>query len=138
MTMSDLKITSFDELVAVSKGEVVELPPFSKNQPFVARLKRPSILEMVKSGKIPNELLVEANNLFAKGPGVVAAEKATDPNMMSDMVAILEKLCEASFVEPTYKQIKEAGVSLTDDQMMFIFSYSQSGVKALKSFREKR
>lgn len=136
--MSDLKITSFDELVAVSKGEVVELPPFSKNQPFVARLKRPSILEMVKSGKIPNELLVEANNLFAKGPGVVATEKATDPNMMSDMVAILEKLCEASFVEPTYRQIKEAGVSLTDDQMMFIFSYSQSGVKALKSFREKR
>lgn len=136
--MSDLKITTFDELVVASQGEVVELPPFSEGQPFVARLKRPSFLSMVKCGKIPNELLVEANKLFAKGPAVAANEGISNPEMMTNMFVIMDEMCEESFVEPSYEDIKRAGVELTDEQKMFVFSYSQSGVKALKSFREKR
>lgn len=136
--MSDLKITSFDDLVAVSKGEVVELPPFSEKQRFVARLKRPSFMEMVRAGTIPNELLTEANKMFAKGAGIVALEKSSDPNMMSNMLVILDEICKASFVEPSYDDIVKAGVQLTDEQRMFVFSYSQSGVKALKSFCKQR
>lgn len=136
--MGDLKITSFEDLVAAAQGEVVELPPFAEGHPFVARLKRPSMLEMVKSGTIPNELLVEANKLFAKGAGKVAIENQTNPSMMKDMFIIMDEMCKASFVEPTYEEIKKSGVQLTDEQQMFVFSYSQSGVKALKSFRQQR
>ena len=46
-------------------------------------------------------------------------------------------MCEASFVEPTYKELKAAGVELTDEQYMFIFGYSQNGVADLESFRSK-
>lgn len=130
-------VTSIEELIEVSKGDLVELPPFSEGKPFFARLKRPSMLAMVKAGKIPNELLTEANKLFAKGVGVVAKEGVADVSMMNNMFVILEEICKASFVEPTYQQIVEAGVELTDEQQMFVFSYSQSGVKALKSFRKQ-
>ena len=58
------KVTSIEELKKVAFGEVVELPSFVQGVPFYARLKRPSMLAMTKSGRIPNELLVEANKLF--------------------------------------------------------------------------
>ena len=43
---------------------------------------------------------------------------------------------KASLEEPSFDDIKEAGLELTDEQMMAIFSYSQEGVKALESFRK--
>lgn len=136
--MGELKITSFDELVSVSQGDVVELPPFAEGHPFVARLRRPSLLSMVKAGKVPNELLVEANKLFANGTGRVAKDNQDNPSMMKDMFVIMEEVCKASFIEPSYDDIVRAGVELTDEQQMFVFSYSQSGVEALKSFRKQR
>lgn len=132
---TELKVTPIDDLVKSSMGELVELPPFSEGVPFVARIKRPSMLAMVKTGRIPNSLLVEANNLFTSGPGGMMLKKSTDVNAMSELFDIIDVICEDSFVEPTYKQLQDAGITLTDDQMMFIFSYSQKGVKALESFR---
>ena len=72
-------VTSIEELKQYSNGTVVELPCFAEGQPFVARLKRPSLLGMVKQGKIPNTLLVRANELFVQdGTGFDPDEK----NMM--------------------------------------------------------
>lgn len=125
-------VTSIDELKRYSSGAVVELPCFAEGQPFVARLKRPSLLGMVKQGKIPNTLLVRANELFVQdGTGFDPDEQ----DMMSQMFDVLELLARETFVEPTYTEIKEAGIELTDEQMMFIFNYAQQGVKALESFR---
>ena len=45
-------------------------------------------------------------------------------------------ICEESFVEPTYNELKSNGIQLTDEQQLFIFSYAQRGVDALKSFRK--
>ena len=56
-------------------------------------------------------------------------------NMMKDMIDVLDVICEEAFVEPSYNEIKNAGVTLTDDQYLFIFDYTQRGVKALESFR---
>ena len=58
-----------------------------------------------------------------------------DENMMEQMFDVLELMAKETFVEPTYSEIKEAGVELTDEQMMFIFNYAQQGVRALESFR---
>ena len=38
-------------------------------------------------------------------------------------------------IEPTYDDVINAGLELSDDQMMAIFNYTQSGVKALENFR---
>lgn len=129
------KITTISDLKGYSRGAVVELPPFADGQPFVARLKRPSMLALAKSGKIPNELLSQANELFMGGKG---NSRKINQDAMVQMFDIFDVLCAASFVEPTYEEIQESGIELTDDQYAFIFNYSQSGVKALESFRQEQ
>lgn len=127
-----MEVTSLEALKSYSMGQLVELPPFAEGQTFVARLKRPSMLALVKAGRIPNSLLQSANTLFING---TMDEK--NKSAMSDVMEILDTVCDACFVEPTYQQIKDAGIQLTDDQMMFVFSYSQRGVKALDPFRQE-
>lgn len=127
-----LKVTSIDELVKASSGTIVELPPFVEGQPFVARLKRPSMLALVREGKIPNALIGTANELFAKGSFDTDDDKA-----LSNLFGVLDTICEACFVEPKYSDLCKAGIQLTDDQLMFIFNYTQNGVQALRNFRSQ-
>lgn len=127
-----IETTSIADLQRYAEGQIIELPAFAEGQPFFARLRRPSMLVLVKSGKIPNSLVKTANSLFLS-----SRVDEADERIMSDMFSVLDALCEASFVEPTYKEIQEAGIELTDDQMMFVFNYTQQGVKALDSFRKK-
>lgn len=125
-------VTSLEQLKEYSKGSIVEFPPFAEGQEFYARVKRPSLLSMVKQGKIPNELLVRANELFVQdGAGFDPEEK----NLMEQMYDIMELMAEETFVEPTYSEMKEVGIQLTDEQMMFVFNYAQQGVRALETFR---
>ena len=125
-------VTSIADLQAYGAGQIVELPPFAEGQPFFARLKRPSLLGLVKHGKIPNELLVKANSLF------VSAGAGLDPDeadMMSQMFDVLYVLASETLVEPSMKDLENAGVELTDEQLMFLFTYGQQGVRALSNFR---
>lgn len=127
-----LSITPINDLVKASGGTLIELPPFVEGQPFVAKLKRPSMLALVRSGKIPNALLSTANGLFTEGK-----LDSDNDKVMSDLFDVLDVICEACFVEPSYEQLKVAGVSLTDDQLMFVFNYTQRGVSALNNFRSQ-
>lgn len=127
---NELTITPIEDLVKASNGTVVELPPFIEGQQFVARLKRPSMLALVRAGKIPNALISTANELFARGNFDV-----DDTEAMNNLFGVLDAICEACFVEPSYSSLKEAGVSLTDEQYMFVFNYTQRGIKALSGFR---
>lgn len=125
-------ITSIAELQSYANGQIVALPPFAEGQPFYARLKRPSLLGLVKSGKIPNELLAKANALF------VSDNSGFDPDekdMMSQMFDVLYVLAKETLVEPSMDELSAAGISLTDEQLMFLFSYGQQGVRALGNFR---
>ena len=79
---------------------------------------------------IPNSLINQATQLFQKGAGSLGKD-----NTISDMYDIMETICDAALVSPSYSEIKEAGLNLTDEQMMAIFSYTQQGVKALEQFR---
>lgn len=134
MAKDQLKVTSINTLKGYMKGSVVKLPSFGDGQDFVARLKRPSLLDMMRTGQIPNELLSSASDLFAEGTSSFVSDK----DNMSKLYDVMDKLCEATFVEPSYDEMKEAGVKLTDEQLIFIFDYSQNGVKALDSFRQEQ
>lgn len=128
----ETNITSIEDLKNYANGTIVEMPPFAEGQPLVARLKRPSILGMAKQGKIPNTLLVKANELFLQsGAGLDTEEEGT----MKQLYDVLDLIANETLVEPTYEEIKSVGLELTDEQMMFLFNYSQQGVKALESFR---
>lgn len=126
-------ITKLSKLAEYSKGQIVEFPEFGEGQPFVARLRRPSMLSLAKSGKIPNSLLNSATTLFNND----MANADLNETFLKEMYEVMEVICEASFVEPTYKEIVESGVELTDEQMIFVFNYSQRGVQSLNSFRSE-
>lgn len=126
----EMKVTSILDLQEYAKGVIVELPGFAEGQPFVARLRRPSMLVLAKSGKIPNELLATADSLFN------GTKRATNnPNALKEITGILEIMAEAALVDPSYNDLKEVGLDLTDEQFMAIFNYTQAGVRALDSFR---
>ena len=127
-----LNVTSIEKLRDYAQGQIVQLPSFGANQEFYARLKRPSMLALAESGKIPNALLVTANQLFEKGG---AGFNAEDENIMPAMLKVIREICAAAFVEPTYNELQENGIELTDEQLMFVFQYTQVGVNALQSFR---
>lgn len=130
----EVKTTSLEELRGYANGQLVELPPFAEGQPFIARLRRPSMLVLAKNGCIPNELLLSANALFEGG--AANSFDVPDKDTMTKLLSVMEIICDAAMVEPTYAQLKEAGVNLTDEQFLFIFGYSQNGVRQLKSFRK--
>lgn len=125
------QVTSLEQLKQYANGNIVRLPDFAEGQPFYAKLKRPSILGMAKQGKIPNSLLVKTNELFVQSGSLDTEENS----MMQEIYDVIDLIASETFVEPTYDEIKSTGIQLTDEQMMFIFNYSQQGVKALESFR---
>ena len=116
-------VTSASDLQSYAAGVVVRFPDFAEGQPFVARVRRPSLLVLAKSGKIPNTLLTAAGELFAKGGNSLDSD---NDKMLSQMYDIMHIICESALVQPTLAEIEGAGIQLSDDQMMAIFNYSQA------------
>ena len=44
----------------------------------------------------------------------------------------------ASLVSPTWEELQSAGLNLTDLQLLYIYNFSQTGVDALRRFREEQ
>lgn len=129
-----MKITSISDLQSYAAGTAVRFPDFGDGQPFVARVRRPSMLVLAKSGKIPNTLLTAAGELFTKGGSGMDSDSE---KMLGDMYDIINIICESALIQPSLEEIKSVGLELSDDQMMAIFNYTQSGVRALESFRKE-
>lgn len=130
--MSELKVTPIEDIVRANAPKIVELPPFPDGTPFAAKLRRPSMLMLMKSGRIPNRLIETASGLF---PGDKKPKKENVD--FTELVPMMEAVCEASLVEPTMKQLRENDVQLTDAQMNAIFAYSQKGAEGLEQFRKQ-
>lgn len=135
MDNKQLVVTSLEDLARYKEGTLVEFPPFGPDQPFVARVKRPSIMALAKTGKIPNTLLDSANKLFF---GDNSRNVKYDKDSLSQVLEVIDILCEAAFVEPRYEDLKRFGIELSDDQYMFLFNFTQQGVNALNSFRTEQ
>lgn len=133
--MEDIKVTTLSDLSQYSHGQLLQLPEFGAGQPFAAYIRRPSLLTLAANGSIPNSLLTIANSLFKKGGA--AALDSSKPEDFKEATKVFHILAEAALVQPTYAEIKEAGLELTDDQLAFIFNYTQAGTKALESFRRQ-
>lgn len=124
-------VTSIKELRALGSVREVELPGWSAGERVTFKLGRPSLMLMVRDGRIPNRLLNAAQGLFS-GTGAGNGESG-----FSDAVDVMITVVRATMVEPTYDEIINAGIELTDEQMVAIFQYSQNGAKALERFRNK-
>lgn len=136
MSEREVQITSIEELKKVALGELVELPPFVEGTSFVVRLRKPSMMALAKSGRIPNALMDSAAQLFNDAKTKSAKEMSKQDNL-SKMYDLCKAMAEAALVEPTYKELCEAGIELSDAQLLAIFNYTQTGTKQLNSFREE-
>ena len=126
-------VTPLETIRIASQGNLVTIPGFDSNETFTVRLRRPNLFSFLKSGKIPNPLLETANGLFlGKGKG-----NNLSPKDMSDVYDLMSVFCNECMVEPTYKELTDAGVELTHEQMQAVMVYATGGVKPLKSFRGK-
>lgn len=130
----DLPVTSLETLKNYAKGKKVRFPDFGEGQPFVARVTRPSLLVLSKQGKIPNSLLASATAMFT-GSDSEQTSSEDQINMLAQMYDVASIVADAALVEPTMADFKEAGIELSDEQLMAIFNYAQQGVKALDTFR---
>ena len=128
-TIKVKKVTSIDDLKKYNDGAVVELPPFAEGQPFVVKMKRPSLMRLATNGTIPNALMDSGTSLFEGDTHV------KDKFVVSHMLRVMEIVCESAFVSPSWEEIKSSGIELTDDQLIAAFNYTQNGIKALDSFR---
>jgi hypothetical protein len=92
------------------------------------------MLKLASEGKIPNALLGTANSLFSGGD---EAKDVDNENMLPQILGVCVEMAKATLLEPTYDEVVSAGLTLTDQQLMFIFNYTQGGVENLKSFRSE-
>ena len=129
----EITVTSLEDLKSYASGALVKLPDFAEGMPFVAKLKRPSMLALVKGGKIPNSLMESANALFS-GDISVNTKKGQS---LDSIFEILDIICESAFVSPTWEELKSSGIELTDEQLIAVFNYTQNGIRALESFRSE-
>lgn len=121
-----MNITSLDILKEKAKGEMVELPGWDEEN-LVCRVKRVSILGLASKGSIPNSLLTAATKVFTS--------KVDTNTSLKEICDVMKVIARETLVNPTYEQIEECGLTLTDEQLTALLNYSQQGVRALEKFR---
>ncbi len=127
----DLKVTSLEELKEIAKGEIVSIPGFTSDKPFIIRVKRPSLLGLIQQGVIPNTLLGAANELFYGKKSNKSGNNDTD---MAELTKVMTIMAESALLEPTPDDLKEVGLSLTDEQIVSLFNYTQKGLDGIAKF----
>lgn len=128
MAKKNLTVTSVSTLAEIGRGEIVELPGWTEDKPFVARLRRASLTGMIRAGKIPNPLIAAAQKLYE---GARSASKAA----FEDTVNVMREVVSEALMEPREAVLNEAGLELTEQQVAHIYMYAIQGAKALEGFR---
>ena len=118
-----LQVTSLSDIKREAEGELVKLKGWS-NKPFVARLKRCSMMGLVSKGVIPNSLMAVADELFN-------GKSKNSKTSMTDSAKILKIIATEVLAEPRMEDLDKMDVQLTDEQ-------SQRGLKGLQSFRKEQ
>lgn len=107
---------------------VIEIDGFEPEEKIEVRIKPASLINLMVSGKLPNDLLATVQELFNAGPD----EKPTDvfeqdADKVKEVLKLIDLVCEQSLVEPKFEEIKDV---ITDAQKMQIMTEAQGNVKA--------
>ncbi|KIE46919.1 hypothetical protein U732_1124 [Clostridium argentinense CDC 2741] len=129
--MDNFKITTIEELKQMAEYDVIELPKFKVGIPFNVKVKRVSLLNLVRKGIIPNKLLSAAEELFY---GKQSSKGNVDLAQLTNVMFIM---AGNALVEPSIKDLESVGLELTDEQIVALFNYTQHGVQELESFRKE-
>ncbi len=127
-------VTSIDAIKKYAEGSEVELSGFVDGENITVKLRRPSILGMAQSGKIPNPLLSAAAGLFKDG----VSKSVQDGGSLKTTGDLLMCIARDALVSPTMEQLEDAGIALTDIQLVEIYNWTQTGVDAVARFRKRQ
>ena len=130
-----LKVTSLEDLKGYTQGEIVSLPGFSENQPFVVRMKKPDLMTMVAEGVIPNTLLKSSMEIF--GEDSKPSDIFDHVDFLKDLLKVGTVLGKACFLEPTWEEFESSGMKLTFDQARELYTFAQQDVGKLTTFRKE-
>lgn len=122
-------VTSIEEMKKTGGVAEVTLSGWD-GEKVVMKLRRPSLYEMAASGRIPNPLLGAADALFMMNAAGIQKTKFDDTAKMVELIA------REALVEPTFDQLSEAGLTLTDLQYLEIYTFVTRGPKGLERFRQ--
>lgn len=122
--MSELKVISAREF-RKKATRIIEIDGFEPGEKIAVRIKPASLLNLMMSGKLPNNLLGTVNDLFDQNKPMELFEQ--DENKIKDIMEIIDLVCEQSLVEPTFEEIKDV---ITDTQKMQIMAEAQGNVNA--------
>jgi len=122
-----MAITSLDAIKKQAQPKEITLPGWEEGETITVLAKRPSIFMLASTGKIPNGLLNTAKKMFTN---------EVDPDVdFKDIAKVMESIAGSALVKPTLKELYDANITLTDDQMASLFSFAQGGIKELERFR---
>ena len=130
-----MQVTSLEQLKNIKITDIVNLGKFEDGTELIAEVKKPNLMQLMVEGKVPNTLMPTAMGMFKSGSGELVNKAIDDVDSLKDLVGMMEVFAEASLVNPSYAQIKEIGLSLTEKQLIGILQFTQGGVKALENFR---
>lgn len=122
------------DLAAVAAKHGVQdiiLPGWDKGELFECRAKRPTLYNMASLGMIPNPLLKPIQTLFS------GVRKDIDEVPVADQAKSLIQMAKYALVEPTYDELTEAGLTLTDEQLLTLYAFAIGGAAALEPFRDR-
>ena len=121
--------TNLADVAANKIVQTLELPGWDEDHTFVCKAKRPSLYNMVSMGLIPNPLLSAVQQMFSGNAKVV------DAVPLDKQAQTLMTIAKYALVNPTYDQITEAGLELTDNQLLCLYSFALGGAQRLAAFR---
>ena len=130
-----MQVTSLEQLKNIKVTDVVNLGSFEDGTELIAEVKKPNLMQLMVEGTVPNTLMSTAMGMFKNGSGELVNKAIDDVDSLKELVGMMEVFAEASLVNPSYSQIKEIGLSLTEHQLIGILQFAQGGVKALENFR---
>lgn len=130
-----MQVTSLEQLKNIKVTDIVNLGCFEDGTELIAEVKKPNLMQLMVEGKVPNTLMTTAMGMFKNGSGELVNKAIDDAEALKELVGMMEVFAEASLVNPTYAQIKELGLSLTENQLIGVLQFAQGGVKALENFR---
>lgn len=135
MSKDTPQVTSLEAMKAQSMP-IVELPGWNDEDSIFVRLRKVSLLHLISSGQLPNELLAIAHKITSSEEGFNPIREGT-PEELAEFNKLLHLMAQKSLVEPTYDEIVEHVGPLTDNQLSAIFVFCTAGVRALKNFRSR-
>lgn len=125
-------ITSIDQIKLMAAGKEEEIPGWNKDEKITVRVKRVSLLNLASKGQIPNSLLGAAQQLFTNS--INGTGKGAD---LKDIAQVMKLVAMDTLVEPSMEDLNSINVDLTDEQIVTLFNYSQTGVIQLERFHKE-